>query len=91
MPVDEHSDDGSRRGSRIPSLLPGYFGGTGGVILFAKSAWACRLLGEALAAPDTEKTYLAAVYGVPSPPSGRIDLPIRRPDPRDLRRETSPR
>lgn len=60
---------------------------TGGVILFAKSAWACRLLIEALAAPDAEKTYLAAVYGVPSPESGRIDLPIRRPDPRDLRRE----
>ena len=60
---------------------------TGGVILFAKSAWSCRLLGEALAAPDTEKTYLAAVYGVPSPPDGRIELPIRRPDPRDLRRE----
>lgn len=60
---------------------------TGGVILFAKSAWACRLLGEALAAPDTEKIYLAAVCGVPSPPDGRIELPIRRPDPRDLRRE----
>ena len=60
---------------------------TGGIVLFAKSAWACRLLGEALAAPETEKTYLAAVYGVPSPPSGRIELPIRRPDPRDLRRE----
>ena len=60
---------------------------TGGVILFAKTAWACRLLIDALAAPETEKTYLAAVYGVPDPPSGRIDLPIRRPDPRDLRRE----
>jgi len=60
---------------------------TGGIVLFAKSAWACRLLGEALSAPEAEKTYLAAVYGVPSPPEGRIDLPIRRPDPRDLRRE----
>ena len=60
---------------------------TGGIILFAKSAWACRLLGEALAAPETEKTYLAAVYGIPDPPSGLIDLPIRRTDPRDLRRE----
>ena len=60
---------------------------TGGVVLFAKSAWACRLLGEALAAPEAEKIYLAAVYGVPDPPSGRIELPIRRPDPRDLRRE----
>ena len=38
MPVDEHSDDGSRRGSRIPSLLPCYFGGAGGVLLFAYSA-----------------------------------------------------
>ena len=60
---------------------------TGGIILFAKSAWACRLLGEALAAPEAEKTYLAAVSGIPSPASGRIELPIRRPDPRDLRRE----
>lgn len=63
---------------------------TGGVILFAKSAWACRLLGEALAAPEAEKLYLAALWGVPSPPRGRIDLPIRRPDPRDLRREAGP-
>lgn len=61
---------------------------TGGLLLFAKSAWACRLLGEALASAQAEKTYLAAVYGVPSPGEGRIDLPIRRPDPRDLRRET---
>ena len=60
---------------------------TGGVVLFAKNAWSCRLLGEALAAPETEKNYLAAVYGVPDPPGGRIELPIRRPDPRDLRRE----
>ena len=60
---------------------------TGGVVLFAKNSWACRLLGEALAAPETEKIYLAAVCGVPDPPSGRIELPIRRPDPRDLRRE----
>jgi RluA family pseudouridine synthase len=60
---------------------------TGGVILFAKNAWACRLLGDALAEEETEKLYLAAVLGVPSPPMGRIDLPIRRPDPRDLRRE----
>jgi len=60
---------------------------TGGLILFAKSAWACRLAGEALASPEAEKDYLAAVYGVPDPPAGRIDLPIRRPDPRDLRRE----
>ena len=60
---------------------------TGGLILFAKSAWACRLLGEALASPEAEKEYLAAVYGIPDPPVGRIDLPIRRPDPRDLRRE----
>ena len=60
---------------------------TGGIILFAKNAWACRLLIQALAAPEAKKQYLAAVYGVPSPETGRIDLPIRRPDPRDLRRE----
>ncbi len=60
---------------------------TGGIILFAKSAWACRLLGEALASPQAEKAYLAAVYGIPFPAQGRIDLSIRRPNPRDLRRE----
>ena len=61
---------------------------TGGLILFAKNAWSCRLLGQALSSPLAEKTYLAAVYGIPVPAHGRIDLPIRRPDPRDLRRET---
>lgn len=59
---------------------------TSGVILFAKSAWACRLLSEALSAEDTRKLYIAAVCGCPERDEGTIGLPICRPDPMNLKR-----
>ena len=59
---------------------------TSGVILFAKSAWACRLLTESLASDETRKLYLAAVYGRPKQSEGSITLPICRPDPMNLKR-----
>lgn len=50
---------------------------TSGVIVFAKSERAERLLIEAFRDRSADKVYLALVQGHPSPAKGRIDLPIR--------------
>ena len=59
---------------------------TGGVVLFAKNAWACSRMAGAV----EDKRYLAAVCGVPEAPEGCIDLPIRRLSERDMKRVTAP-
>lgn len=51
---------------------------TFGVVLFAKNAHIHALLSQSLQEDMIEKTYLAAVYGVPVPPEGTIELPIAR-------------
>ena len=59
---------------------------TGGIILFAKNAYA-----KSVASAITyEKTYLAVVYGCPADDSGTIDLPIKRANDIDMRRITAP-
>lgn len=59
---------------------------TGGVILFAKSAYAKSIA----AGLDYEKIYLAAVFGIPENRQGTVDLPIKRLNDTDMRRITSP-
>ena len=59
---------------------------TFGVVLLAKNAYTHACLCDAHAAGAIEKTYLAAVFGAPPAPSGVIDLPIIRLQPRDMRR-----
>jgi len=59
---------------------------TGGAVLFAKNAWACSLLSGAV----EEKTYLAAVCGVPEAAEGSITLPIRRLSETDMKRICAP-
>ncbi len=59
---------------------------TGGVVLLAKNAWAHSVLSGAV----EEKSYLAAVCGVPAAPSGSITLPIRRESEADMKRICSP-
>jgi 23S rRNA pseudouridine1911/1915/1917 synthase len=49
---------------------------TSGVNLFAKNADAHRILSELFESRDIEKYYLAIVDGIPSPESGRIDVPL---------------
>lgn len=51
---------------------------TFGVVLFAKYAHVHALLSQSLQEGMIEKTYLAAVYGVPVPSEDTIDLPIAR-------------
>lgn len=49
---------------------------TSGVNLFAKNAESHKLLSEIFESRDVEKYYLAIVDGIPSPESGRIDVPL---------------
>ncbi len=49
---------------------------TSGVNLFAKDAETHRLLSIAFESRDIEKYYYALVDGIPSPESGRIDVPL---------------
>ena len=57
---------------------------TSGVVLFAKNA---HMKAKASGALKTaEKRYAALVLGALTPPEGVIDLPIRRCQPRDMRR-----
>lgn len=49
---------------------------TSGVILFAKDAETHKLLSASFESREIEKYYLAIVDGVPSPESGRIEVPL---------------
>ena len=49
---------------------------TSGVILFAKDAETHKLISADFESRNVEKYYIALVDGIPSPDSGRIDVPI---------------
>lgn len=49
---------------------------TSGVNIFAKNAESHTLLSQAFESREVEKYYYAIVDGVPSPESGRIDVPL---------------
>ena len=51
---------------------------TSGVLVLARSAAAAAQLASAFRGRDVEKTYWAVTVGEPSPPAGRIDLPLVR-------------
>ena len=55
---------------------------TGGAVLFAKNAWACSCMADAM----EDKRYLAVVCGVPETETGSIRLPIRRLSETDMKR-----
>ncbi len=59
---------------------------TGGVVLFAKNAWACSRMDGAV----EDKRYMAAVCGVPGGAEGVVDFPIRRLSERDMKRVCAP-
>ncbi len=59
---------------------------TGGVVLFAKNAWACSRMAGAI----EDKRYLAAVCGVPDSAEGSITFPIRRISDLDMKRVCAP-
>ena len=51
---------------------------TSGVLLLARTAAAARALTAMFKGKDMRKLYWAAVAGVPKPPRGKIDLPLRK-------------
>jgi 23S rRNA pseudouridine1911/1915/1917 synthase len=55
---------------------------TSGVLLIARTAEAASFLKRAFASRTVKKTYLALVHGVPEPPAGVIDAPMRLLDTR---------
>jgi 23S rRNA pseudouridine1911/1915/1917 synthase len=55
---------------------------TSGVLLIARTAEAASFLKRAFASRAVKKTYLALVHGVPEPPAGVIDAPMRLLDTR---------
>ena len=59
---------------------------TFGVVLLAKNAHIHARLCQSLQAGLVEKNYRAAVFGAPQAPSGVIDAPLLRPDPRKMQR-----
>lgn len=59
---------------------------TFGVVLLAKNAHVHALMCEQSKAGSIEKTYHAAVFGVPSAPEGILDAPIARKAPPSLLR-----
>ncbi len=72
------------RGQR-PSLVGRLDRLTSGVVLVAKTGAAHARLQQALGKGESQKDYLALVYGRVRERQGRIDLPLGR-DPRDARR-----
>ena len=51
---------------------------TSGLLVAAKHGRLAEMLGRAFATRTVEKTYLAVVEGVPSPPRGRIATPLKK-------------
>jgi 23S rRNA pseudouridine1911/1915/1917 synthase len=71
--------------SARPSIVGRLDKQTSGIVIVARQTAIHAALQRALASAQTEKLYLALVYGRVTPPRGAIDLPLRR-DPRDRRR-----
>jgi 23S rRNA pseudouridine955/2504/2580 synthase len=70
-----------RRGHTFrPALAHRLDRDTSGVVLVGLTAPGLRGLEEALRRRKVRKTYLALVVGVPGPPEGVIDAPLRRQD-----------
>jgi len=68
-----------------PGILTRLDKGTSGVVVIALSSGVHAALQEQARLGRLTKEYLAVVRGAPSPPSGRISLPLGR-DPADRRR-----
>ena len=61
--------------------------GTTGLLVVAKHVYAQECMKAALHTPDFRRVYLAVCDGVPDPPRGVVDAPIRRAEGSLLRRE----
>jgi 23S rRNA pseudouridine1911/1915/1917 synthase len=64
--------------------------GVSGLMAIAKNAYAQQRLQSKLHTAEFIREYLAVVEGVPQPPSGIIDAPIGKIDPKGVKRCVSP-
>jgi 23S rRNA pseudouridine1911/1915/1917 synthase len=65
-------------GEGRPGIVHRLDQGTSGVLVVARTPAAYTRLARAFASREVEKSYLALVYGTPSPGDGLIDAPIGR-------------
>jgi 23S rRNA pseudouridine1911/1915/1917 synthase len=72
-------------GERRPGIVHRLDKDTSGVMVVAKSELALALLSAAFASRNLDRSYLALVWGLPSPAQGTIEGAIGR-DPRDRKR-----
>ncbi len=70
---------------RRPGIVHRLDKDTSGIMVVAKTELALNRLAAAFAARDLDRTYLAVVWGLPTPASGSIEAPIGR-DPHDRKR-----
>jgi 23S rRNA pseudouridine1911/1915/1917 synthase len=86
----------------LPELVSALLGGpvtlvhrldreTSGVTVFARTAAAAAALAEAFRTGTPEKTYLALAARPPTPPEGRIDVPLSKDPRRPGLRRVDPR
>lgn len=59
--------------SFAPALCNRIDRNTSGIVIAAKNAEALRIINEKIKNREIDKFYLAAVHGVPNPPSGRLE------------------
>lgn len=74
MMLDVLKLDGAER----PRLVHRLDKDTSGVLVLARTRKAATFLGHAFQTKDVRKIYWAVVVGVPSPESGKIDLPLSK-------------
>ena len=100
-----HPSPGNRTGT-LGNIVAGYYadrGGsfvlrpvnrldrnTSGIVLIAKNTRAASIMGEQMSKRRIEKRYSAIVHGMPDPPDGVVDAPIRRADASVITRVVSP-
>jgi 23S rRNA pseudouridine1911/1915/1917 synthase len=71
-------ETGEVGGPGRPGIVHRLDRGTSGVMVVARTAEAYQTLSRAFADRRVEKTYLALVFGEPSPSQGTIDAPLAR-------------
>lgn len=74
----KHAWDPRSENSFTPALCNRIDRNTGGIVIAAKTAEALRVLNEKIKERELSKFYLCICLGRPEPPSGRIELFLRK-------------
>lgn len=76
--LDRYPEMAGVGGEGRPGIVHRLDQGTSGVIVVARTPSAHARLARAFASREVEKSYLAILYGAPSPPEGLVDAPVGR-------------